>query len=177
MTLLLGATGAGKTLLLKRLEIAPHISKNGTDLHFEEMPPTIPTVGTNLVTVSVGRRQEITVREVGGCMGPIWKNYLKDAHNLLYVIDVADRLQVAASCVQLLSVLAAESLPLIPVLIVFNKIDMPDRMSPSEIESLFRLKDIAHCCGRKFDTVEVSSCSGKGLGEIISWMDKNTIGK
>lgn len=42
-------------------------------------------VGTNLITVSVNRRQDITMRELGGCMGPIWKNYFKDSVALMVI--------------------------------------------------------------------------------------------
>ncbi|KAH3864138.1 ADP-ribosylation factor-like protein 16 [Dreissena polymorpha] len=177
MSLILGATGSGKTLILKRLEIASAFAKNGLDFHFEEMPTTISTVGTNLVTVPVGRRQEVTVRELGGCMGPIWKNYLTDSNSLMYVVDVSNRLQVAASCIQLLNLLSSSNLPAIPVLLIFNKIDMPDTLSQSELESLFHLKDIVQSCNRPLQTLEVSACTGKGLGKIITWLEQNATGK
>lgn len=177
MCLVLGATGVGKTLLIKRLETSADAIKKGPDFSFDEMPATIATVGTNLVTVSVNRRQEITVRELGGCMGPIWKNYFKDSVALMYVIDVANRLQVAASCIQLLAVLSAKSLPTMPVLIVFNKMDMPDRLTKSEIESLFRLSEIIGQCGRSVQQVEVSACTGQGLGHVIKWLEQNSCGK
>jgi len=55
--------------------------------------------------------------------------------------------------------------------------DMPDKMTQSEIESLFRLSDICKTCERPVSTVEVSANSGQGLGEIIKWMDQNALGK
>jgi len=54
---------------------------------------------------------------------------------------------------------------------------MPDKMTQSEIESLFRLSDICKTCERPVSTVEVSANSGQGLGEIIKWMDQNALGK
>ena len=35
------------------------------------------------MNISFGKRQEITVRELGGCMAPIWHNYYKDCHAVL----------------------------------------------------------------------------------------------
>ncbi|XP_045212798.2 ADP-ribosylation factor-like protein 16 [Mercenaria mercenaria] len=178
MCLVLGATGVGKTLLVKRLENSTDAIKKGPDFSFEDMPATIATVGTNLVAVSVSRRQEITMRELGGCMGPIWKNYFKEAVALMYVIDLSNRLQVAASCIQLLTVLTAKTLsPTVPVLIVFNKMDMPDKLTHGEIETLFRLSDIKSQCGRSFEQVEVSACTGQGLSQIVKWMEQNCFGK
>lgn len=177
MFLILGATGSGKTLITKRLADAFSTSRDGNDFSFVEMPPTIPTVGTNLVTVSLNRRQDITVREVGGCMGPIWKNYLRDTTALMYVIDISNRLQVAASCIQMLQILTTNNLSTVPVLVILNKIDLPDKMTQSELESLFRLSDtMVHGC-RNIHQVEVSACTGKGFGLIFKWLEQNSLVK
>lgn len=39
--------------------------------------------GTNLVNITVHKKQEVTVREVGGSMGPIWPNYYKNANAIM----------------------------------------------------------------------------------------------
>ena len=44
----------------------------------------IQQVGTNLVNVNL-RRHELTVRELGGCMGPIWKNYFKNSSAIMVI--------------------------------------------------------------------------------------------
>ena len=40
-------------------------------------------VGTNLMNVVIGRKQEVTVRELGGCMAPIWKDYFNNCKNVM----------------------------------------------------------------------------------------------
>ena len=40
-----------------------------------------PQVGTNLTDIVAQRR--ITIRELGGCMGPIWSSYYGNCHSLL----------------------------------------------------------------------------------------------
>ncbi len=35
-------------------------------------------VGTNLVNVKINKRKELTVRELGGAMAPIWSSYYSD---------------------------------------------------------------------------------------------------
>uniref|UniRef100_A0A3Q2DXK3 ADP-ribosylation factor-like 16 n=1 Tax=Cyprinodon variegatus TaxID=28743 RepID=A0A3Q2DXK3_CYPVA len=71
--LLLGATGVGKTLLLKRLQM---ITLHGS-CEMGSPPSTLPTVGTNLTDLTL-KKKKVTVREIGGCMGPIWPSYFQD---------------------------------------------------------------------------------------------------
>ncbi|KAL4239536.1 ADP-ribosylation factor-like protein 16 [Mactra antiquata] len=177
MCLVIGPTGVGKTLLIKRLEQASSASKKGSSYIFNDLPSTIPTVGTSLVNVSVNNRFDVTLRELGGSMGPIWKNYFKDIIGLMYVVDISNRLQVAAACIQLLTVLSANNLPVVPVLLVFNKTDVPDKFTKSEIESLFRLSEIVKHCGRQVEQVDVSACTGQGVGDILKWLEQNCHGK
>ncbi|XP_067332439.1 ADP-ribosylation factor-like protein 16 isoform X2 [Channa argus] len=151
--LLLGATGVGKTLLLKRLQ--------KLSLHeLGEPPSTLPTVGTNLTDLTL-KKKRVTVRELGGCMGPIWASYFNDCSSVI----------VSSSCIQLLSVLSAEPLCSASVLILFNKIDMPCTMSLVEIKSLFRMDDIIASATQPITTLEMSARSGQGLQEVLSWLE------
>ncbi|XP_064225683.1 ADP-ribosylation factor-like protein 16 isoform X3 [Aotus nancymaae] len=78
MCLLLGATGVGKTLLVKRLQ---EVTSGDGKGDLGEPPPTRPTVGTNLTDIVAQRK--ITIRELGGCMGPIWSSYYGNCRSLL----------------------------------------------------------------------------------------------
>lgn len=44
-------------------------------------PAFLPQVGTNLTDIVAHRK--ITVRELGGCMGPIWPSYYGNCRSLL----------------------------------------------------------------------------------------------
>lgn len=79
MCLLLGATGVGKTLLLKRLQ---KLTQRDQLFDLGETPVTLPTVGTNLTDLNLKKRR-ITVRELGGCMGPIWHNFYTDVSSVI----------------------------------------------------------------------------------------------
>ncbi|XP_034268766.1 ADP-ribosylation factor-like protein 16 isoform X2 [Pantherophis guttatus] len=162
--LLLGATGVGKTLLVKRLQ---KLSSKCGAKDLGDPPATLPTVGTNLTDLPIGRK--ITIRELGGCMGPIWSSYYSDCHAVLYMIDAANPTQISASCVQLLSVLSAEQLTSVPVLLIFNKIDLPCYMSLVEMKSLFRIQDIIACAKQVITVVEISARDGRGLSDIMKW--------
>uniref|UniRef100_A0A3Q3WCG1 Uncharacterized protein n=1 Tax=Mola mola TaxID=94237 RepID=A0A3Q3WCG1_MOLML len=165
--LLLGATSVGKTLLLKRLQ---NILRTGPG------PPISPQVGTNLADVTLRKKKtKVTLRELGGCMGPIWPSYFNDCSSVIFVVDSVNIAQISTSCIQLLSVLSAEPLRSVPVLILFSKRDMPCTMSLTEIKSLFRMDDIIASAPQPITVLEVSALSGQGLQEVLSWLESITV--
>ncbi|NXV45641.1 ARL16 protein, partial [Uria aalge] len=131
-------------------------------------PPPSRQVGTNLTDLRLPRRA--TVRELGGCMGPIWPSYYGECSALMFVVDAANPSQVSNSCVQLLSVLSAAQLASVPVLVLFNKIDLPCYMSLAEMKSLFRMQDIVSCATQPVTTLETSARDGTGLADVLQWL-------
>ncbi|XP_053939087.1 ADP-ribosylation factor-like protein 16 isoform X2 [Cuculus canorus] len=153
--LLLGAAGGGKSLLARRLR---QLSAQEGPAELGKPPATLPTVGTNLTDLQLPRR--VTVRELGGCMGPIWPSYYGECSALL----------VSSSCIHLLSILSAESLAAVPMLVLFNKIDMPCYMSLTEMKSLFRMQDIVSCATQPIMMLETSARDGIGLADVLQWL-------
>uniref|UniRef100_UPI00398F0AA3 ADP-ribosylation factor-like protein 16 isoform X3 n=1 Tax=Pristiophorus japonicus TaxID=55135 RepID=UPI00398F0AA3 len=133
-------------------------------------------VGTNLTDITVNKRK-ITIRELGGCMGPIWPSYYGDCEAVIFVIDAANPTQISSSCIQLLSVLTAEQLQKTSVLIIFNKVDLPCHMSLVEMKSLFRMDDIVACTKQHISMLEVSARDGRGLEEVLNWLRSHHKGK
>ncbi|XP_070581262.1 ADP-ribosylation factor-like protein 16 [Ptychodera flava] len=170
MCLLVGTTGVGKTLLLKRLQ---HCSNKGSFSEVNEAPATIPTVGTNLVNVNIGKKNDVTIRELGGCMGPIWHNYYKDCSVLMFMIDMANPCQVASSCIQLLTVLSHEQLQNVSVLLLLNKVDSPCAMNRNELDSLLRMREIISHAKQTITVLEISARRGQGLPELVKWLNEN----
>ncbi|XP_028377293.1 ADP-ribosylation factor-like protein 16 isoform X1 [Phyllostomus discolor] len=165
MCLLLGATGVGKSLLVKRLQ---KLSSQHGKGDLGDPPPTRPTVGTDLTDLMAHRR--ITIRELGGCMGPIWPSYYGNCRCLLFVVDASNPTQLSASCVQLLGLLSAEPLAGAAVLLLFNKTDLPCYMTVEEMKSLIRLPDIIACAKQNITVVEVSARTGTGLTGVLRWL-------
>ncbi|XP_028842239.1 ADP-ribosylation factor-like protein 16 isoform X2 [Denticeps clupeoides] len=166
MCLLLGATGVGKTLLLKRLQ---KLAQKDPPAELGEPPATLPTVGTNLTDLTLKKKQ-LTVRELGGCMGPIWPSFYSDCSAVVFVVDTANITQISSSCIQLLSVLSAEPLRNARVLLLFNKRDLPCTMTLGEMKSLFRMDDIIASSPQSITTLEISARSGQGLKEVLNWL-------
>ncbi|XP_033096280.1 ADP-ribosylation factor-like protein 16 [Anneissia japonica] len=164
MYLLLGATGVGKTLLLRK------IKNFYTKDESEKSMSTIPTVGTNIVKVSVDKKREGSVREVGGAMGPIWFKYYSECHAVMFVIDVANPCQVSSSCIQLLTVLSHKELQQKPFIIIFNRSDIPSQVKPCNIKQLMRLDDVIQAAKQPIKVVDVSARQEENLTEIMQWM-------
>ncbi|XP_055431348.1 ADP-ribosylation factor-like protein 16 isoform X3 [Bubalus kerabau] len=125
-------------------------------------------VGTNLTDIVA--QKKITIRELGGCMGPIWSSYYGNCHSLLFMVDASNPTQLSASCVQLLGLLSAEELAKASVLILFNKIDLPCYMTIEEMKSLIRLPDLIACAKQNITTLEISAWKGTGLSDVLRWL-------
>lgn len=125
-------------------------------------------MGTNLTDIVAHRK--ITIRELGGCMSPIWSSYYGNCHSLLFMMDASNPTQLSVSCMQLLGLLSAEELAKTSVLILFNKIDLPCYMTMEEIKSLIRLPDIIACAKQNITTVEISAKNGTGLAAVLLWL-------
>ncbi|NWX15428.1 ARL16 protein, partial [Aegotheles bennettii] len=136
-------------------------------------PAVVPQVGTDLTDLRLPRRAR--VRELGGCMGPVWASYYGECGAVLFVVDAADPTQVSSSCAQLLSVLAAPPLAAVPVLVLFNKMDLPRHMSLVEMKSLFRMQDIVTCATQPITVMETSARDGTGLADVLRWL-RDTLG-
>nr|XP_020466096.1 ADP-ribosylation factor-like protein 16 isoform X2 [Monopterus albus] len=108
-------------------------------------------------------------------MGPIWPSYFEDCSSVIFMVDSANISQVSSSCIQLLTVLSAEPLHSVSVLILFNKKDMPCTMTLTEIKSLFRMDDIIASATQPITTLELSACTGQGLQDVLSWLESITV--
>uniref|UniRef100_A0A8C5IY26 ADP ribosylation factor like GTPase 16 n=1 Tax=Junco hyemalis TaxID=40217 RepID=A0A8C5IY26_JUNHY len=167
--LLLGAAGGGKSLLVRPGGPGRARGGRGARPHpAVPVPVPVPQVGTNLTDLRLPRR--VTVRELGGCMGPIWPSYYSECSALLFVVDASNPTQLSSSCIQLLSVLSAAPLASVPVLVLFNKIDLPCYMSLVEMKSLFRMQDVVACATQPITMLETSARDGTGLAEVLQWL-------
>ncbi|KPP61520.1 ADP-ribosylation factor-like protein 16-like [Scleropages formosus] len=133
-------------------------------------PMSYQQVGTNLTDLTL-KKKKVTIRELGGCMGPIWPSYYSDCSSVIFVVDSANINQVSSSCIQLLSVLSAELLQGASILVVFNKIDIPCPMTIMEMKSLFRLDDIIASALQSVTVLELSARSGQGLQKVLDWLE------
>lgn len=165
--LVLGAEGTGKSLLLKRLSFLA--TKLDEEFDFN-IPSTVPTVGTDIVKIKVDRN-EFVLREVGGTMAPLWKNYYSDSKAIIYLIDKSNQFQVSNACIMLYTALSHPTNKDKKVLIIFNKIDFDSSFSLDQYMKIFRLGDLKRKCGENVTIAEISCVVKFGFDKIFEWLN------
>ncbi len=134
----------------------------------QKLTRTIPTVGINLEHLSFTEIR-FDILDMGGQKNfrLLWVDYLNTVDIALFVIDASDfeRLDEALQEFQKMLVLTEEAN--IPILILVNKIDLPNTMSALEIgQKLATVKEIAN---RDWNIIETSAVTTKGLVEMFKW--------
>ncbi|PIK49181.1 putative ADP-ribosylation factor-like protein 16 isoform X1 [Apostichopus japonicus] len=120
-------------------------------------------VGTNLSNLTVEKKREVTVRELGGAMAPIWPTYLNDTNVILFMVDASSPSQISASTILLLTTLASDQLQSASVLVLLNKIDMSSSLSVSELMYLMQLEDLVLTASQTITVMQCCAKDGRGL--------------
>ncbi|KAJ6600716.1 ADP-ribosylation factor-like protein 16 [Pseudolycoriella hygida] len=174
MTVLcLGPKYAGKTHLLTKLTRS-QLGENVTSPHI------VPTIGTNIFSIKLPARQKTTskqksnvyvqVREVGGTMAPMWKNYFGDVKKLMYVVDTSNLCQISAAGVLLYSLLADPRLQHAKVIIVLTKMDLAYRQMRNEALLMLQLDKLKKQIRQEVTVVETSAILDTGKDKILDWL-------
>ncbi|XP_076441003.1 ADP-ribosylation factor-like protein 4C [Babylonia areolata] len=159
---LVGLENTGKTTLLYRL-------KFGQYMH------TQPTVGFNCEKVEghSGQAKGVTfsIWDVGGKdnMRPLWKSYLRSAQGIVYVVDSADREKLDEARVELLRLVKGQNNPgCLPTLVLANKQDLPDSLSPEDVGKELSVPELS--VTQQCHVLPVCAVTGEGLGEAMDCM-------
>lgn len=180
--LILGAEGAGKTLLLKKLlsknskqssRRGANPSSGAAEPSCEGILPTIPTVGTNIEDLKITKEITCKLREYGGSMASLWNSAYSRCSMVVFVVDASNSTQVSASTMLMLDVFTAKALEKKPVLIFFNKMDSQFGMSLVELKSIMRLGDVIQNATQKVCVVQGSCATEVGLDSILEWILEN----
>ncbi len=182
-----GSVGAGKTLLLKRLECREE-AENEEELIRSLQIETIPTVGVNHFEIFVedadlkdkkkkAKPKKAQVKELGGALAQNWCLYLKQVsarRTLIYVVDLSNPAAVAEVAVHLvdcLELLKGGS----SVLVVYSKVDLVEEVETQLIKfrSLLRLPHIRdHYKNIAFSEVTYSLYGGQGVPYIRDFIKR-----
>lgn len=177
---MLGLDNSGKTTILKKLSD-------------EDITQIMPTQGFNIKSL-MHDNFKLNVWDIGGkrfvlhwtfliqkhsfflfsrwCIGqksirPYWRNYYDQTDALIYVIDSADRRRVEETGVELQQLLDEEKLSHVPVLILANKQDLLNALSPAEITAELGLNEVRD---RSWNILPCSARTGEGLQEGMEWL-------
>ncbi|KAL6058957.1 Arf GTPase arf1 [Balamuthia mandrillaris] len=119
--LMVGLDAAGKTTILYKLKLGEAIT-------------TIPTVGFNVETIQY-KNIQFTVWDVGGQdkLRLLWRYYFEGTQGVIFVVDANDRDRTEEACEVLHRMLREDQMRETAVLVLANKMDMPEAMSVAEV--------------------------------------------
>ncbi|GAM20273.1 hypothetical protein SAMD00019534_034480 [Acytostelium subglobosum LB1] len=171
--LILGLDGAGKTTLLE--EIKTKYTKT------PGLPPQsiIPTVGLNIGRIIIDSIKLI-FWDLGGQVDlrSIWDKYYTSIHAVIYVVDSADQARLNESKTELERIIAHDDLRDVPILLFFNKQDLPDAQRIDILSSMFRsvtnlINDTTNDISRNVQLQPLIANTGQGLNEGMNWLVDN----
>ncbi|KAJ4460930.1 hypothetical protein PAPYR_2776 [Paratrimastix pyriformis] len=113
-----------------------------------------------------------SLREVGGTFVPLWQKSFKDCRFIVYLIDVSNVSQVAASLGELAELLLEPVAARKPLLILLTKTDAPCRVPRAEFSLLVHEEDLA-ASFPKLAIIETSALTHQNFDEILQWMGRN----
>ena len=153
--LMVGLDAAGKTTILYQLKM-------------NETVKTIPTIGFNVETLDY-KGLNFTVWDVGGQdkIRVLWKHYYQNTDGLIFVVDSNDKDRVEDAAEELKKMLAEEELKDCVVLVMANKQDLKDAMTPNDVTEKLGLSQLK---GRQWLVQGTSATTGQGLKEGLDWM-------
>lgn len=177
MILCVGTSGSGKSVLLKCLQNKSNPGLLQADL----MMSTIPTVGSNLVTLTRIRMkknqtlppEEVVIREVGGTLAPIWHSYVESGamKGILYLVDASNPETIGASTLYMIELIGGQPVTAnLEVMVVFTKTDLKSGRSLSELKAIMRLDQIMAMTNQKITCVTFNTETMANLTEIHDWV-------
>merc|ERR1711869_72395 len=119
--LMVGLDAAGKTTILYKLKLG-------------EVVTTIPTIGFNVETVEY-KNISFTVWDIGGQdrIRKLWRHYYQGTQGLIFVVDSNDRDRIEDAREELMKLLPEDAMRDAVILVLANKQDLPNAMTPAEV--------------------------------------------
>ncbi|MBN1329752.1 MAG: GTP-binding protein [Candidatus Heimdallarchaeota archaeon] len=151
-----GLDKAGKTAIINYL------------IHGEFLE-TIPTHGLNREKINLPKLH-IDVFDLGGQseFRPIWSDYNEQSDGMIFVVDISDRERIGESKVIFHDIINSQINQNIPVLILLNKCDLPDKIHLMDFIREFALNDPN--LEIKWAVFETSAKTGEGILDSMGWI-------
>ena len=141
---------------------------------------TIPTIGFNLETVRHKKGVDFTFWDPGGGdkIRPLLKQFYPNTDVVVYVVDSTDRERFPEVRQELREMMEARELALAHLLLLANKSDLDQALSPEELWDELNLTDLApdeHSEGLNMGflratVLPISASSGQGCLETLDWL-------
>ncbi|KAF2659488.1 P-loop containing nucleoside triphosphate hydrolase protein [Lophiostoma macrostomum CBS 122681] len=153
---MIGLQNAGKTSLLRVLA--------GGEFTVD----SIPTVGFNMKRVQKGH---VTLKcwDLGGQprFRSMWERYCRGVNAMVFIVDSADRDALPVAREELKLLLEKPALEGIPLLVLGNKSDLPNKLSVDELIEALNLKAVSH---REVSCYGISAKEETNLDAVLQWL-------
>ena len=160
--LMIGLDYAGKTTILHKLKIGETIE-------------TIPTIGFNVEKLKY-KGLNITVWDIGGQIQNriIWKHYYQNTNGLIFVVDSNDKNRINEAVNEFKKLLFEDELKNCPILIMANKQDLNNVLSPIDIANKMEMKELKD---RTWLVQGTSATTAQGLKDGLDWLAETLLKK
>lgn len=129
---------------------------------------SIPTVGFNMKRI---QRGNVTIKmwDIGGQprFRSYWERYCRGVNCIIFVVDISDVMVMPQAREELHDLMNKPGTRGIPLLVLGNKADQPNRLSVDELIDELHLKEIA---GREVSCYGVSAKEETNLDAIVEWL-------
>lgn len=152
---MIGLDGAGKTTILYRLK------------HNTEARAIVPTTAFNVETISPHKNLKLLLWDTAGTdmSRPLWKTYCRKADGIIFVVDSTDFKRLDEAKVELEEVLNIKGSENVPLLILANKQDLKDSVSPIVLAQKLELDSLENSVN--WLMLPTSGRYGDGLQEAM----------
>ncbi|KAJ7656333.1 putative ADP-ribosylation factor, arf [Mycena polygramma] len=161
---MIGLDDAGKTSVVNRLK--------RRELPGGVLPATVTTIGSTIETIAHGRHS-VTIWEFGGSekIRPLWRRYFWNGHGYIFLVDAAKPTRFAEAKEELQRIWK-ETEHVGPLLVLANKMDLPDAVKLSAFTEALGIHELAKS-DRKLAVKGVSAMTGAGLDDALDWFVEN----
>ena len=101
----------------------------------------------------------------------MWERYCRDVNAIIFVVDANDRDAMPVAKEELHALLAKPTLDAIPLLVLGNKSDLPEKMSVDELIEALDLKKVTH---REVSCYGISAKEETNLEAVLQWLVART---
>ncbi|EAW16047.1 ADP-ribosylation factor-like protein [Aspergillus fischeri NRRL 181] len=98
---------------------------------------------------------------------PMWERYCRGVNAIVYIVDAADRAALPVATEELHELMEKPSLNGIPLLVLGNKSDLPDKLSVDELIDAMDLKSITR---REVSCYGISAKEETNLDAVLHWL-------
>jgi ADP-ribosylation factor-like protein 8 len=100
---------------------------------------------------------------------PMWERYCRGVNAIVFIVDIADVSLLSQAREELMHLMSHQSLEGIPLLVLGNKSDLPNKLTVDELIDAMELKKIEH---REVSCYGISAKEETNLDAVIQWLLK-----